>query len=132
MAISVVVPAAGESVTEGRIARWMVDDGSAVKLDQPIFEIETDKASAEVPAPAAGVIIIGVKAGEIVKVGATVASIDPAGKPSAAPAVTPKPVAMTVSPTSLSNGLNDPLLSPAARAMVSDQNLDATKIAAAR
>ena len=131
MAVDVKVPAAGESVTEGRIARWIVADGAAVKLDQPLFEIETDKASVEVPAPAAGVIAIGVKAGEIVKVGATVATIDPKGTPSAKPA----PAAPTTKPAaapapSVSTGLNDPLLSPAARAMVADANLDPKSIAA--
>ena len=127
MAVDVKVPAAGESVTEGRISRWIVADGSAVKLDQPLFEIETDKASVEVPAPAAGVIAIGVKAGEIVKVGATVATIDPKGTPTAKPAAaapSPKPAPVT----SVSAGLNDPILSPAARAMVADANLDPKSI----
>jgi 2-oxoglutarate dehydrogenase E2 component (dihydrolipoamide succinyltransferase) len=145
MAVDVKVPAAGESVTEGRIARWIVADGSAVKLDQPLFEIETDKASVEVPAPAAGVIAIGVKAGEIVKVGATVATIDPKGTPSAKPAADapatkpadPKPTAPKPTPApapSVSADLADPALSPAmspaARAMVADANLDPKSIAA--
>ncbi|MFO0935355.1 MAG: 2-oxoglutarate dehydrogenase complex dihydrolipoyllysine-residue succinyltransferase [Gemmataceae bacterium] len=134
MAISVVVPAAGESVTEGRIARWIVSDGTAVTLDQPLFEIETDKASTEVPSPAAGVIKISVKAGEIVKVGATVASIDPQGTPTAAPvkpATGPAgPAAAVTATTSPAPGLEDPLLSPAARAMVADANLDASRIKA--
>jgi 2-oxoglutarate dehydrogenase E2 component (dihydrolipoamide succinyltransferase) len=141
MAVDVKVPAAGESVTEGRIARWIVADGAAVKLDQPLFEIETDKASVEVPAPAAGVIAIGVKAGEIVKVGATVATIDPKGTPSAKPApdapaakpADPKPTATkpaTVPAPSVSTDLADPAMSPAARAMVADANLDPKSIAA--
>lgn len=123
MAVDVKVPAAGESVTEGRISRWIVADGAAVKLDQPLFEIETDKASVEVPAPAAGVIAIGVKAGEIVKVGATVATIDPKGTPSAKPVPT-APTSKPAAAPSVSAGLTDPILSPAARAMVADANLD--------
>ena len=130
MAVDVKVPTAGESVTEGRIARWIVADGSAVKLDQPLFEIETDKASVEVPAPSAGVIAIGVKAGEIVKVGATVATIDPKGTPSAKPAAAPSAAPKAAPTPSVSAGLTDPILSPAARAMVADANLDPKSIAA--
>lgn len=130
MAVDVKVPAAGESVTEGRIARWMVADGSAVKLDQPIFEIETDKASAEVPAPAAGVLKIGVKEGEIVKVGATVATIDPAGTPTAKPAAPPAKTSDAPRLPQIATGLEDPLLSPAARAMVAEAKIDPKTIAA--
>jgi 2-oxoglutarate dehydrogenase E2 component (dihydrolipoamide succinyltransferase) len=125
MAIPVTVPAAGESVTEGRIARWMKPTGSAVKLDEPLFEIETDKASAEVPAPAAGVLTITVQAGEIVKVGATVATIDPAGKPTATPAEASKPV-----PVAKSTSTPEVAMSPAARAIIADKQLDPATIPA--
>src|SRR4051812_37669437 len=83
MAVPVVVPSVGESIVEGRIARWAAADGSAVKVDQLLYEIETDKATQEITAQTAGVLKIAVKEGEIVKVGQTVGEIDPAGKASA-------------------------------------------------
>ena len=83
MAIDVTVPSVGESVTEGRIARWLKADGAAVAADEPLFELETDKASQEIPAPAAGVLKIRVKEGEAVRIGAIVANIEPDGKPTA-------------------------------------------------
>ena len=54
--MDIKVPAMGESVTEGTLANWLVKPGQAVKQDDPIAEIETDKVAIEVPAPAAGVI----------------------------------------------------------------------------
>jgi len=54
--MDIKVPAMGESVTEGTLANWLVKPGQAVKQDDPIAEIETDKVAVEVPAPAAGVI----------------------------------------------------------------------------
>ena len=58
--IDVVVPAAGESVSEGVIARWIVQDGDAVEEGAPLFELETDKATLDVPAPASGRVTVGV------------------------------------------------------------------------
>ena len=56
MPIEVKVPPAGESVTEAILAKWLKKDGEYVKADEPIVEMETDKASQEIPAPAAGTL----------------------------------------------------------------------------
>ena len=56
MAVELKVPSVGESITEGTLARWLKPDGAAVQANEPVFELETDKASQEVAAPAAGVL----------------------------------------------------------------------------
>jgi 2-oxoglutarate dehydrogenase E2 component (dihydrolipoamide succinyltransferase) len=78
----------GESVTEAVLLKWHKADGEAVKESEPIAELETDKANVDVPAPASGVFKRVKKEGDTVKIGETIATIDPAGKPSAAPAKT--------------------------------------------
>ena len=86
MATEVVMPQMGESIAEGTITKWLVAVGEKVERDQPLFEISTDKVDAEIPSPAAGVLVeITVKEGETVPVGSVVASIGAAGaKPAAA------------------------------------------------
>lgn len=84
MAVDIVIPAAGESVSSGVVSRWVVKDGEFVKRDQPVVEIETDKVTMEVPAPDSGVVRHSAKVGETVAIGATIGSIDPAGTPAAA------------------------------------------------
>ena len=130
MAVAVVVPAAGDAVTEGRIARWLVADGAAVKADQNVFELETDKLTVEVPAPSAGVLKILVPAGEVVKVGQTVANVDPAGAPSAAPAAKPAPAKTEVAATAVINKPAERVASPAAAAAIRDKDLDPAKLPA--
>ena len=101
MSIDIKVPAMGESVTEATVARWFKKEGESVARDEPILELETDKVTVEVPAPAAGSIeSISVQAGTTVQVGAILGSIaeGKAGKaaaPAAAPAQ-PKPEAAKV------------------------------------
>src|SRR5437763_6853548 len=56
MASEIKVPTLGESVTEATVARWLKQPGEAVELDEPVVELETDKVTLEVPAPAAGTI----------------------------------------------------------------------------
>src|SRR5437764_7505115 len=89
MAVEIKVPAVGESVTEGTLARWLKPDGATVVADEPLCELETDKATQEVYAPAAGVLRIAVKEGERVAIGTVVGRIEeaPAGaaKPQASP-----------------------------------------------
>ncbi len=87
--VGITVPSVGESITEGTLARWLVASGSVVKSGDPLFELETDKASSVVPAPAAGVLRIDVAEGQTVAVGAAVGSIDPEGAQS--PAARPTP-----------------------------------------
>jgi 2-oxoglutarate dehydrogenase E2 component (dihydrolipoamide succinyltransferase) len=78
MAIAVELPALGESVVEGTVSRWLVQEGDYVELDQPIVEVTTDKVDAEIPAPSAGVVQkILVAEGDVVEVGAKLAEIDP-------------------------------------------------------
>src|ERR1700689_5392974 len=95
MTIEIKVPAMGESVTEATVARWFKKEGDAVKRDEPLLELETDKVTVEVPAPADGAIeSISVKAGDTVQVGALLGAIaeGKAGNPStpAAKAEAPK------------------------------------------
>jgi len=85
MSIEIKVPAMGESVTEATVARWFKKEGESVARDEPILELETDKVTVEVPAPAAGAIeSISVQAGATVQVGAILGSIAE-GKAGAAP-----------------------------------------------
>ena len=76
MKIEIKVPAAGESVTEADIASWSKSDGDMVELDDIILELETDKASLEIAAEAAGQLSIKVEEGETVKVGQVIGIID--------------------------------------------------------
>jgi 2-oxoglutarate dehydrogenase E2 component (dihydrolipoamide succinyltransferase) len=76
MSIAVELPALGESVLEGTVARWLVKEGDRVERDQPIVEVTTDKVDAEIPAPEAGVIEAIVAAeGDVVPVGGVLARI---------------------------------------------------------
>ncbi len=87
MATEIRVPALGESVTEATIARWMKQKGDAVSIDEPLVELETDKVSVEVPAPAAGVLAsIAVEEGDTVEVNALLGAIDANSGAKAAPA----------------------------------------------
>src|SRR5215216_5356926 len=83
-AVSITVPGVGESISEGILSRWLKPDGSAVKAGEPLFELETDKASNVVPASASGVLKTTVPEGTTVTIGATVGSIDTDAQPSAA------------------------------------------------
>ena len=87
MANEIRVPTLGESVAEATVGQWLKKAGEAVQADEPIVELETDKVSVEVPAPAAGVLAdISVKEGETVEVGALLGIIDAAATAAAAPA----------------------------------------------
>ncbi|MFZ1883374.1 MAG: biotin/lipoyl-containing protein, partial [Rhodoplanes sp.] len=74
--IEIRVPSLGESVTEATIGRWFKKAGEAVTADEPLVELETDKVTIEVPAPATGVLSeIAVQNGETVAVGALLGQI---------------------------------------------------------
>ncbi|HEX3944274.1 MAG TPA: 2-oxoglutarate dehydrogenase complex dihydrolipoyllysine-residue succinyltransferase [Rhizomicrobium sp.] len=107
MSIQIKVPAMGESVTEATVARWFKKEGDAVARDEPLLELETDKVTVEVPAPADGAIeSIAVKEGSTVQVGTVLGAIAEGkkGAPSASAAVrnpdaaAPKPAASAPKP----------------------------------
>ena len=90
MATDVELPQLGESVTEGTITGWLVSVGDTVEVDQPLFELSSDKIDTEVPAPAAGVVTeILVEVDETVEVGTVVARIGEAEEAGSAPAEAP-------------------------------------------
>jgi 2-oxoglutarate dehydrogenase E2 component (dihydrolipoamide succinyltransferase) len=92
MSIEIKVPAMGESVTEATVARWFKKEGDAVKRDEPLCELETDKVTVEVPSPADGALeSISAKDGATVGVGAVLGAIAEgvAGKAAAVPAANP-------------------------------------------
>ena len=72
----VKVPEVGESITEGLLVQWLAEDGGAVEADDPLFELETDKITMEVPSPVAGRVTVEVAAGQTVQVGQRVGTID--------------------------------------------------------
>src|SRR5476651_1035363 len=90
------VPTLGESVTEATVGKWFKQPGDAVAVDEPLVELETDKVTLEVPAPAAGVLgEIAAKNGDVVGVGAVLGQIkDGAGVPAKAAAPAAKPAEM--------------------------------------
>src|SRR5437868_1363038 len=89
MTTEIRVPTLGESVTEATVGRWFKQPGEAVAVDEPVVELETDKVTIEVPAPAAGVLSdIAAKNGETVAVGALLGEIreGPGAVPTGRPA----------------------------------------------
>ncbi|MFT4085385.1 MAG: 2-oxoglutarate dehydrogenase, E2 component, dihydrolipoamide succinyltransferase, partial [Nocardioides sp.] len=90
---SVVLPALGESVTEGTVTRWLKNVGDAVAVDEPLLEVSTDKVDTEIPSPVAGTLLeIKVAEDETVEVGAELALVGEAGAaPAAEPEPTPEP-----------------------------------------
>jgi 2-oxoglutarate dehydrogenase E2 component (dihydrolipoamide succinyltransferase) len=92
MPIDIVIPTIGESITSGVIATWRKKDGESVQRDETVLDLETDKVTMEIPAPAAGVVKRMAKEGDTVSVGAVVGTVDAAGVASA-PAAAPAPAA---------------------------------------
>ncbi|MGO2188567.1 MAG: 2-oxoglutarate dehydrogenase, E2 component, dihydrolipoamide succinyltransferase [Microbacterium gubbeenense] len=87
MSTSVVLPALGESVTEGTVTRWLKQVGDTVEVDEPLLEVSTDKVDTEIPSPVAGVLqSIAVDEDETVEVGAELATIGDGSGSSEAPA----------------------------------------------
>ncbi|WP_299063290.1 2-oxoglutarate dehydrogenase complex dihydrolipoyllysine-residue succinyltransferase [uncultured Polaribacter sp.] len=131
------VPSPGESITEVEIATWLVEDGDYVEKDQPIAEVDSDKATLELPAEESGIITLKAEEGDAVAVGAVVCLIDtsaakPAGdasnddaKPTKeAPAQTEK-----VSPTvEKKDTYASGVASPAAKKVLAEKGIDAKSV----
>jgi len=139
MSIEIRVPTLGESVTEATVGKWFKQAGDAVKVDEPLVELETDKVTVEVPAPASGVLgDILVESGSTVAVGSLLAALkEGAGKsaPPAAAAQAPPPPQPSPSQSapaahktteSAHNGTPPP--SPSARKALTEAGLEAAEV----
>ena len=127
MAIEITVPTLGESVADATVARWIKTTGDAVAADEPVVELETDKVTLEVPAPAAGTLgeILAAE-GATVEVGAGLAMLNEGAAPAAA---APAPVAPApAAPAAPASSAADMPLSPAVRRLVEENNLNPAAI----
>ena len=137
MILEMKVPSPGESIKEVEIATWLVKDGDYVEKDQAIAEVDSDKATLELPAEMSGIITLKAEEGDSVAVGAVVCLIDTdAAKPEggAAPAATEKPAEApkaeapkaTPAPAATTYATNAP--SPAARKILDEKNIQPSDI----
>lgn len=144
MVLEMKVPSPGESITEVEIATWLVKDGDYVKKDQAIAEVDSDKATLELPAEASGVITLKAQEGDSVAVGQVVCLIDtdapapaetaapaakaetpaPAPAPVAAPTPAPAPKVEAPAPTSYASGTP----SPAAKKILEEKQIPASQV----
>lgn len=124
MSFNVVMPALGESVTEGTVTRWLKNEGDVVAVDEPLLEVSTDKVDTEIPSPVAGTISkILVAVDQTVPVGADLvvisdgatsnAPVAPAPPAATAPAATAPVAPAPVAPTSAASATAEILLMPA-------------------
>jgi len=122
------VPALGESVSEATIAKWFRNAGDAVKADEPLVELETDKVTVEVPAPASGKLAsIVATAGSVVNVGALLGAIEE-GAAGAAPAAKAAEAPVAKKAEAAPARAEAPL-SPAVRKIVAENKVDAAAVA---
>ncbi len=124
-AVDVAIPDLGESVTEGTIGKWLKSVGEAVAVDEALVEVETEKVTAELPSPVAGVLAeILVSEGTDVAVGTVVGRITPGGSPVAVAAAPAEPAtpAVTVAPAAPTKA--GAPLSPAVRKLVDENGLN--------
>lgn len=127
MIIEVKIPPLGESITSGVLAKWHVADGTVVKKDQPLFELETDKITSEGVAESAGKITFKVQPGTEVKIGEVVATIDiSATAPVAGSTSDPKPATPAAAPAAAVKSTEQ---SPAVRRIAAETGIDTASIA---
>ncbi len=137
MSVQITVPSLGESVSEATVLKWFKNVGEAVEADEPLVELETDKVTVEVNAPASGVLTaISVADGAEVAVGAVLGSLEEgaaatAAAPAAAPVAAPAPAPEEPAPEPAAAApAPERKLSPAVRKLVEENKLDAAAIPA--
>jgi 2-oxoglutarate dehydrogenase E2 component (dihydrolipoamide succinyltransferase) len=128
------MPSPGESINEVEIATWLVADGDYVELDQPVAEIDSDKATLELPAEKAGKITLLAEEGDVIEVGQVVCKIDTSAKAPAKPKTEAAPKAEATSTqkvetkTAAPVNNDDSKATPVARAMMTEGGVAATKV----
>lgn len=158
MVVDIVIPSVGESVTSGVVTRWVKNDGEAVKKDDIVLELETDKVTLEVRAPESGQLKHAAKTGDTVDIGAVVARVDtsvaapekkasaaaradaPEEAPEGAPAAAPAQQAAVTKPVTTPVGIpgghasgdanGDVRATPLARKLAAEHGVDLAKVSA--
>lgn len=134
MILEMKVPSPGESITEVEIASWLVEDGSYVEKDQPIAEVDSDKATLELPAEESGIITFKAEEGDAVAVGAVVCLIDMDGaKKGGSTAVAEEAKSIVEKPEPPKSEIANKTYatqaaSPAAKKILAEKGMDATEI----
>ncbi len=133
MVLEMKVPSPGESITEVEIAQWLVEDGDYVEKDQAIAEVDSDKATLELPAEISGVITLNAEEGDAVSVGSVVCSIDSEGKSDKVKKeITPSPSKDSEPPKEIKSESNSSYASgtpaPAAKKIIEEANIDISSI----
>ena len=131
MVLEMQIPSPGESISEVEIAEWLVADGEYVEKDQIIAEIDSDKATLELPAEQSGVITLKADEGDVVQVGQVVCHIDTSAKGSPKETSATKPVEIVEDRKKVSQPVVDTksdILSPAARKIAEEKNIDINQI----
>jgi len=121
---NILVPSVGESVTQGTLASWLKREGESVEEGDELFELETDKATVAVPAPASGVLHIQVEAGAEVEIGAVVGFLETSAA-LAPPIAGSAPSSGALAPQTAGSA---PPVSPLARRVIAEHNLDLSRI----
>uniref|UniRef100_A0A832I1V0 Dihydrolipoyllysine-residue succinyltransferase component of 2-oxoglutarate dehydrogenase complex n=1 Tax=Eiseniibacteriota bacterium TaxID=2212470 RepID=A0A832I1V0_UNCEI len=136
MSVEIRVPRLAESISDAVLVEWLRPEGAAVRADEPVATLETDKAAMEIAAPEAGVLRHARAPGDRVVEGDVLARLEPAGPaevpavaPEVAPPVAPAP-ATTAAPAAGEGAGATPVLGPAARRLVEEHGLDPAAIAA--
>ena len=131
MILEMKIPSPGESISEVEIAEWLVTDGEYVEKDQIIAEIDSDKATLELPAEQSGSITLKAEEGDVVQVGQVVCHIDTSAEGSPKETSTTKPVEILEDKKEVSQPVVDTksdVLSPAARKIADEKNINVNEI----
>lgn len=126
--IDVVVPAVGESISEVTIAAWSKKEGDSVKMDEVICELESDKATFELPSPENGVLTIVAQAGQVVPIGGIVAKITVGGAVASQPVATPAPTPNSAAPVASDSSYAAGHPSPVAAKVLAEKGIDAASV----
>ena len=95
MSFQIKVPTVGESITEVTVSSWLKNDGDYVELDEVIAELESDKATFELPAEGAGILKITAQEGDTLEIGAVICEIEEGSATKKTPAISAAPTATT-------------------------------------
>ena len=131
MILKMEIPSPGESISEVEIAQWLVSDGEYVDKDQIIAEIDSDKATLELPAEQSGVITLKAEEGDVVEVGQVVCHIDTEAEGISKEKPTVSDISeknLEVKPDTDSDDSKSEILSPAARKIVEEKKIDISDI----